>query len=164
MAKEYQSDVYDFRVEGSAFDKRMKEQGIVAPDGQEPQSIVYKFYFQAIRNIIKLVIINLVLNAAPIYILAIINQNVNMAGVVFSKGFFTLIFTPYPFVKTSKLYFLFDLVINPLIVVVMTGLFIRELLVYNREITEALEHKEESYMFKCVRLTHLKVSTNEELR
>lgn len=73
LAKEYQSDVYDFRVEGGAYDKRMKEQGIVAPDGSDPQSIVYKFYFQAIRNIIKLVLINLVLNAAPIYILAIIN-------------------------------------------------------------------------------------------
>lgn len=87
-----------------------------------------------------------------------------MAGVVFSKNFFTLIFTPYPFVKTSKLYFLFDLVINPLVVVVMTGLFIREIMVYQRDIVKELEFSEESYMFKCVRLTRIKVTCSEELK
>lgn len=163
LTQEYRADTYNFKIVGSAFYKRMTEQGIVNPDPEAPLPLVYELYLEAIKNILKLCAIYMFLHGTPIYTIALINQNVGIFKIIFSKDVFKLMFTPYTFVKTSKLFFLIDLVINPLILIIMTGLFIRELLKFEKRIVDSLKGSKEINMFKCVRLKHLEIQNSEIL-
>jgi hypothetical protein len=101
--------------------------------------LTYQLYLEAILNITKLVAIYMFLHGTPIYAIAIINQNVGLFSIIFSKDVLKLIFTPYTFVKSSKLFFLIELVINPLILVIMTCLFIRELVEFEKKIISQIK-------------------------
>ena len=119
---------------------------------------------EAILNIMKLVAIYMFLQGIPIYVVVCINQNTELFSIVFSSKIWKLIFTPYPYAMDSKLYPWLDTVVNPLNLVIMTWLFIRELVNFEQRVVDHLKENPGMNMFKCVRMKNTEVRTAQELK
>lgn len=164
LVKEYHPADYDYERMARVFTKRMIEKGFQPPDPASKElPLMYVLYLECLWNILKILAIITVMEAIPIYAIAFYGFKFNIFGILLSNKLYYFIVTPYNFVYQTKLYHILEHFSSPIILIVVSILFIRAIQDFELRMVSEIDRGDNRNSMHCVRLKNLEFKAEDEL-
>lgn len=164
LMEEYQESNYNYYHTARPFIKKMIERGLEPPNTKiKDLPLMYTLYLECIWNIFKISLIFCIAQAIPIYLTALFGLKLEFFSIMLSHKFYYFIVTPYNFVYQTKLYHILEHFLSPLIVILMSFLFVRAINDFEDRMVDEIDRSQKRNSMHCVRLKNLEFKTEEEL-